>query len=437
MATDRVPANQAPVLEHRGPYAVGLATLLSLLAGRGFYRLSQLAATVVLLPIWGATYGTYAAAVASSSWLIALVSTGPEKTALKLVPRARRTAGLITQALLAFASVLPVPLVVAFGALLAVHPSGAATVYIGAAAWQLATGCTLLLVGLHRAAGRVSVDARTFLIMSATQLVMLALAGVGGLQPVGYVAGLTAVQVGLNVVLVAALGRPSLRIRQRPGYLRRLAWTAALMGGGDVCLYLSNAVLFAMLAASTWVGQVGPLFVLEVIWFAAVNLLIYVLRVYAPRTSLRQAGRAGHQGRQRAARLGRVAVAGNAAWLVATVGVLVLAPAPAALPTFGDVLLWTVLLLTRTPALITLIWAGYLLENTDAAATRITGVAALVGLATATVAGVPLVAQFGAVGLIASFAVADLAQALVLATMARSVRSARPQDRRVVAGTGG
>src|SRR5688500_13673528 len=104
-------------------YSIGAGTLASLLAGRSGYRLIQLAATVVLLPIWGAAgYATFATAIASFSWVTALVLTGPEKVALKIVPRAPRTGALVSGALLAGAWVLPLPLVLAFATALATAP---------------------------------------------------------------------------------------------------------------------------------------------------------------------------------------------------------------------------------------------------------------------------------------------------------------------------
>ncbi len=416
-------------------FAIGRATLTALLAGRGSYRLIQLAATVLLLPVWGAGYGTYAAAVASFSWLTALVLTGPEKTVLKMLPRAPRTGPLITEALLGLVWLLPVPLLLAFATVLVLRPGGPAPVYVGVATMQLGAGCTLLLIGLHRAAGRPRVDAGSFFVLSATLVVLVALAAAGYLQPLGYVTAVVGVQIALNATLAGALGRPSVRIWQRPAFLRRLVWTAVLMGTTDVCLYLTTGVLFAMLAASALADQVGRLFVIEVLWSAGVNFLLYVLRVYAPQISLRQTGRAAQQGRVRAGRLARAIAGYNAGWL-AVVGVILAATELADTRSAGwQALLWTVLLVTRAPAVAGLIWSGYLLENTDAGATRVTGLAALVGLATATVTGLIAVPALGGVGVIVSVAVAEAVQALVIAARADPDRrwswpvSRRPSDR--------
>jgi hypothetical protein len=207
------------------------------------------------------------------------------------------------------------------------------------------------------------------------------------------------------------LGRPSLRIRERRGYLGRIAWTAVLMSGADVCMYLSTAVLFAILAASSRAPEVAEFFVVVIVWSVAVNLLVYVLRVYAPRTSLRLAGRAGPDGRRRAARLAGVVAAANLLWLVVVTPLV----AGTGLATSPRPWLWVLLLASRAPALAALIWTGYRLENTDARAPRVTGLAAVVGLATAALAGSVVVPAWGAIGVIIGFAASELAQTLVIA----------------------
>src|SRR5690606_31275492 len=125
-------------------YHIRPLTLLSLLAGRGTYRLVQLLTTVLLLMAWGEPrYQVYAAAMSSFSWLTALVFTGPEKTVLKLLPRAPRTGPMITEALLAVVWLMPIPLVVAFAVSLGLWGEAVATIYLGVAAMLLGSGCTM------------------------------------------------------------------------------------------------------------------------------------------------------------------------------------------------------------------------------------------------------------------------------------------------------
>src|SRR5262245_45317956 len=145
----------------RGPgrYRVRIRTVLSLVAGRSSFRLAQLAANVALLPLWGQQrYGVFAGAVATFTWIIPLLQSGPEKTVLKLLPRAPRTGPQITEALVALLWLLPVPMLAAFGIAVAVGERGPVAIYLGVAAMAVGSGSTLLLAGLHRVGGRPHYD---------------------------------------------------------------------------------------------------------------------------------------------------------------------------------------------------------------------------------------------------------------------------------------
>ena len=400
-------------------YRIGSGTLVSLLAGRATYRLVMLTTTVALLPVWGERrYGTYAAALAAFSWLMALVSTGPEKTVLKLLPRSPRTGPAVTAALVAVVWWLPLPVA---AACLVAWAAGAAApaVYLGVAAMQLSIGCTLLLVGLHRATGRPRADPASFLAMSVAQVGLLGAAAAGLLLPVGYAGAVVAVQTCVNLVLTARLGRPSLRIRHRPRFLWRLAVTAVLLSGTELFLYLTFAVLFTLLQVTGHGDQVGRLYVAALVVSVGVNLLLYLLRVYAPRTSLRLAGRAGVAGRTRAARLaGRVAAL-NLGWLVAVgvvVGVTGVAEVGSAA---GQMVVWGVLLASAAPGFALLLWASYLLENTDATAPRVVAAAAVTGLLTAVAAGLATMPALGGVGLVVAMVAGHAGYAVMVAVRGR------------------
>jgi hypothetical protein len=406
-------------------------TVLSLLAGRSAFRLTQVFSTVALLPIWGTEqHGRYAAATASFWWLTALVFSGPEKTLLKLLPRGRRTGQLIAEAMLAALWVVCLLPVAVYLAVLAVTGTrGAWPIYLGAAILLLTNGCTLLILGLYRVTGRPAADPIAFLTLSIGLLLALAAAASGRLEPAGYFTVLVVIQAGLNIVLLIRAGRPSLRLARRRRYLARLAWTTVLMGGTDLAVYLSSGVLFALLAASDRADQVARLFVVEVVWSAGVNVLVYLLRIYAPGTSVRLAGAAAaHAGRRTAARIAAATAAFNVVWLVAVVVVITATDVTGATSAAGQFMLWTVLFASRSPALIALIWAGYLIENTDARAPRITGLSAGLGLAAATVTGVAAIPALGGIGVVVGFAVAELVQAAVMAAGARSGRSPTSAD---------
>lgn len=397
-------------------FGVGASMLASLLAGRSAYRLVTLLGTVLLLPIWGEErYRGYAAAVASLSWLMAVVFTGPEKTVLKLLPRAPRTGPMVMDALLAVLWWLPLPLAAGFGLALVVSGDGSMALYLGVAALLLSIGVTQLLVGLYRARGRPGSDVGTFLVMTAVLLALLAGAAVGLLDPVGYVATGLVAQLTLNLVLAARLGRPSLRIRHRRGLLRRLGWTALLLGGTDLFLLLTTSILFTTLGGSGHAGQLGQLFAVTVVYSAGVALFLYLLRVYAPHTALRLAGRAGLAGRARAARLARLSAVANAGWLAILVPLMVTTGLADIADPLGQVLLWSVLLATKSPALALLLWAGFVLENTDAKAPRLVGLAAVAGLIAGCAVGLITVPAWGGAGVAAGYAAGELGYVLVVA----------------------
>jgi O-antigen/teichoic acid export membrane protein len=399
--------------------------LSSLLAGRAISRLIYLVTTVLLLPVWGEErYGAYAAAMAIFSWVVAPVVLGPEKAVLKFVPRAPRTGPMVSQALLAVARWLPAPLVAGFVLALVVDGAGRPALYLGVVAMLVSFGCMQLVVALYRVAGRPRYDSISFVVMSVAQLVLLGAATAGYVTPIGYVAVMIVVQLAVNLGLSLGLDRPSLAIRHRPRFLLRLGWTAMLLASTDLFLYGATGVLYAILAASTHAEQVGRFYALSTLWSAGVTMLLYVFRVYAPRVSLRLVGRAGSAGRDRAARLARLVATYNAGWLAVAGSVVALAGWGGIASVTYQLLVWVGLLVTRAPAVVGLLWASYQLENTDATAPRVVGMAAVAGLLGAAVAGLALVPALGVVGVILAYSVGDLGFALFVAVRGARRRTA-------------
>jgi hypothetical protein len=398
--------------------------LLALLAGRGGFRLVQYGSTLLLLPVWGTQrYAVFAAALAVFNWVVALTASGPEKAALKLLPRAPRTGPAIMGFLLAVALALPVLPVALIAAVPLAGWSERTAVFVAVCAMNVCAGCNLLLVGLARASGHPAWDARNYHTLSAVMVALLVAAAFAGLGPFGYAAGIAVAMLALNLTLAARLGvAPSLRIRRRPVLLRRLLWTIGLMGGAELLLYVSTSVLFTQLTASRFAEQAGPLYAVMLISSAMVNVLIYVLRVYAPGTSLRQAGRGAATGRLRAVLAARAAAALATGWLV-VVGVL-LATTDLGRPASPTAVAVTagVLLVLRTPALVLAVVAGYLLENTDAGAVRTVALSAAVGLAATAAAGFVLVPTYGAVGVVCAGALFELGQSTTIAILGRRRR---------------
>jgi hypothetical protein len=371
-------------------------------------------ANVALLPLWGAArYGVYAGAIAIFSWVIALLVAGPEKTVLKLLPRAPRTGPLILRAVTAVLWVLPVPVLVAFAAAIALGQRGPVAVYLGVASMATTTGVLLLLLGMYRAVGRPWYDSRSFFFLTVVQVGLLGLA-VLGLGPLGYVGCLVGVQTGLCVLLLVRLGRPSLGIRTRPVFVRRILWTVLLMGSPDVCLYLCTSVLVAMLSASAYHDQVGPLVAVEIVWSSGVNFLLYALRVYTPQTSVRLLGVAGAAGRRAARRIALWVAVGDLVYLAVVAALLGTTDLLEVSRSGNALVVWAALFAGRTPMLVSLIAAGYLVENSDAPSTRVTGGAAAASLAAAAASGLVVVPLVGGVGMLVALGFAEAVQAAAI-----------------------
>lgn len=403
-------------------HAVRPRVLLSLLAGRGSYRIAQYASAVLLLPVWGAgEYSRYAAAVGTCTWLMAVTCVAPEKAALRLLPRARRTHHLLLGAFLAVAW-LPAPVVAGFVVAVAAGAPEGVQLYLGVAALSTSLGANLLLVALQRVTGTPFRDAANYVVLSIATAALTAVAAVTGLGPVGYVAALLAVVSALDVGLVARLGRPSLAAARRPAVRRLLARTVLLMSGSELCVYAATSVLFLELSLTRWSEDSAVLYPVVIVWSAVVNLFFYVLRVYQPRTSERLAGAGAAAGRARATRLAGVVLGMAAVWLVA-VGWVVAgvdratgAGPPAVLPLVAVVA-------SRTPAFLLLALASYLMENADDRSLRVAALGSAAGLAVVSVAGLAVVPASGAIGVLWISGAMDVVQAATLLVLGRRRRA--------------
>lgn len=393
------------------------ATVLGLVAGRGAFRLTQYAVNIALLATWGATgFDRYAAAVGATSWLVSLGSAGPEKAALTLLPRARRTAPAIVGLLVALAVV--VPAVVVAGALAVVAVTGVAGIGLTVAAGAIAVlwSGNLVLVGLHRATGRPRRDAQTFGVFTVTQVLVLALVLVADLPPAGYLATVGAILAVANLILLDGLGRPSLAILRRPWLTRQVARAAVLMATYEVCSSASVSLLFVVLALTSHADQSAELYLVTAGWSIAVGALFYLFRVYQPQVSARLAGRGGGSGRDQAVRLTRWAVGLQLVWTAPAAAVVLLATRDGWTATVG---LLAALLASRIPVFLLMSTAGYLLENVDAGTLRTAAGGSVLGLAAVAVLAVVCVPAAGAVGALFALSAKELTQGLVVLRAAR------------------
>jgi hypothetical protein len=417
-----------PAVAHpRAAPAVGTGLLLSLVAGRGAFRLTLYAANAVLAAVWTrAEFSGYAAAAGASMWLLSLVSAGPEKAALKLLPRADRTRPALLGALRGLAAVLPLPLLGAAGVALAVAPSAPATLHLVVAAQYVALGANLLLVGLYRALGRPRRDVATFLTLSVVTVAATAVTALTGLPPAAYAAVLLAATTVVNVGLLRGLRTAPARTPRRLRTLRLLATTAALMGASEVLSNAALSALYVVLALTAFAAQSAELYLVGIVWSLALSALYFLLRVFQPRTSLRYAGSAAGEGRRVAVRLARAVVALDLLWLaLAGAAVLVLDLHELA-PGRPTLLALAALMLARAPIVVLATTAAYLLENADGESLRVSAAAAGLGLAAVVLTGVVLVPVYGAVGAVWALAVKELAVGVTV--LARVHRPAGPSQ---------
>lgn len=407
-------------------HAVRPRLLVSLLAGRGAYRLTQYASAFILLPVWGeAEYGRYAAAVGTCTWLGAVTCVAPEKAALRLLPRARRSHAPLLGAFLAVAW-LPLPLVVAF-LVAVVSASEGVQLYLAVAALATSLGANLLLVGLQRVTGTPSRDAANYAVLTVATLALTAVAAFTGLGPVGYVAALLATVSVVDVGLVTRLGRPSLAAARRPALRRLLGHTVVLMSGSELCLYAATSVLFLELSLTGWSEDSAVLYPVVLAWSAIANVFFYVLRVYQPRVAQRRTAGGAAAGQARALRLARVALGLASVWLVA-VGLAVAtadrspdAGLPAVLPLVAIVV-------SRTPGFLLLAVASYLMENADDRSLRVSALGSAAALAVVVVVGTVVVPARGALGVLWVSGAMDVVQAATLLVLGRRRREPASRD---------
>ena len=406
------------------------AVILRLVAGRSTFRLGIQVMSVALVAVWGAAdFSQYANALGLCAWLPLAVST-PEKAALKVLPRTR----LLTSALARMTIWLSAaPLVGLLGVLVPVAlaaPTSTATMYLAAATWACGTGLLMTVSGLHRLRGRPSLDAVAFGVSAAVLLAVTALTWFTGWAPQFHLLSLVLGIVVVNCCALAALPREWIRpgTSLRRGLFPALARTISLLGVSDVVAAFGTSLVYAVLAATGQVTDSGPLYLAMLASNMVCQLVFYLLRVAQPATSARLRGPGGAAGRLRA--LGLLHRAERFGIVFAVVFAVV-AVVPATRALLGDngvagarvAVVLGVLALCEVTVFITVMYAGYLLENTDNKVLAVTSSSALVGLLAMGVLAVALVPVLGAVGGLAALVLAPAVRAYA---MRRMLLRARP-----------
>ena len=139
-----------------------------MIAGRATFRLILYGANVALLAGWGAaTFARYAAASGALVWVLVLAQAGPEKTALKLLPRGGEGHPAVVKGLRMVIRLAP-PLAFVLGRVVDPYDAHATrALYAAAAAQSIALGLNIAAVATQRALGRLGRDlVRLFGLMS-------------------------------------------------------------------------------------------------------------------------------------------------------------------------------------------------------------------------------------------------------------------------------
>jgi hypothetical protein len=410
---------------------VGSGLLVSLLAGRGAWRVALNLSNLGLLAVWGpALFAQYAGVVGRSVVLVPLVSCGVEKAALKLLPRARLARPLLVAGFLVIGCLLAAPFLVWVLAALAARQPGFGAFQVAVVCQQAVLGLNFVLVSLQRALGRPRSDVVNFATLAAALVAITGLAWVAGLQPLGVATAELVVIAALDIALLRSLPvTPRVRrLRRRTHLLRGLLRTMALIGAYDLAAGAALSLVFVVLGATRFRGDAGWLLVITALWSLAFNAFTFLLRVFQPQVSV-ALGRAGSvAGRRHALRLARLAGLGVLAWLALAGGT--------ALALDGEVLPWlrglplpvlaAAVLLPRLPLLALAGGASYVLENSDAASLRLAATAAATALAGVLALALLLVPRAGAPGAIlalSSFEVFQVTALLAGLSVARRPRT--------------
>ncbi|MEU8322008.1 hypothetical protein AB0C33_26950 [Nonomuraea sp. NPDC048881] len=392
------------------------AAVLRLLAGRGAFRAGTQVAAAAPAAVWdGATFGHYATALGLCGWLL-LVADAPEKAALKTLARVRRTGPAVARLTVAMSAAPVAVLLAVLVPVAVIAPLSTAALCLAAGAWSACTGLLMTVSGLHRVRGRPVLDTMAFVAGGGVVLAVTAATLWTGWPPQTHLLLVLAGTVAVTCGALATLPRDWLRPpagHGRRALLRPLSRAAWLLGAADLCDALCFAVVYLVLGASGRAGQSGVLYLALLPAVAVCQLVIYLLRVAQPATSRRLRGLAGRAGRARAVHLlGRAGWAG-AAVAVACAALLRWAPdGLAASPVILAGLVVTV------PALfLTVMYAAYLVENTNNDVLAVTSAGAFAGLVATASLAVVVVPWSGAAGGLVALALGVPVKAHVMRRM--------------------
>ncbi len=401
-----------------------LSEMVRLAAGRGVFRLAGQLMAVALAVVWGAeSFGRFANALGLCAWLL-FVPTAAEKAALKVLPRMRILTPRVARLTVRIAAVPVLAILGAFAVALLVDPLSTVTLYLVTASWCAATGLLMTVSGLHRLRGRAMRDAAAFGAMTAVVLAGTAVTWYVGWSPTAH---LTMLLVGILAVIAYSLsalprdwvlgGRGDRRLLPALG---RSVW---LLGLSELLDVAALSTVYLVLFASGRTTESGPLYVAVLVASMAGSLLLYQLKLYQPVTSARLRGTGGAGGRTRTFRLLRGAERGGLAF-GAAVALCLLTPAGRAALGSDSYVVLGVLLVAEIALSTAVIYANFLLENTNSSILTLTSAAAVVGLVATGLLALAVVPWLGAAGGLIAFV---LATAIKAGTLRRLLQRRHPE----------
>jgi hypothetical protein len=386
--------------------------VVGLVGGRAAYRLALYGAGLALLTLWGpAEFALYAGATGAVGWLFALTSSGPEKAALALIPRAGGALlerGIVWLAVTPFATVT-----LAYLALLVGGVGEPMTRLVAAAGLSVGVGCCAVLVALYRIRGRPRVDTLTYCGIATGYAIAVGLAagaGFGVDAVLDVLLGVVTVLIaGLVAGLVARLDPARASRRSTMEALR----AAAVLGVSEILGAASSSVLYAILAVFGDPAETSRFYLLMIVAGAFAVGWSYLLRLVQPWL----VGRLEQRGRGEGWRtVGRLS-----AWSAGVGGILT-AALVAVVRVRGDgwpqseaaLLLEVALYAATTGALL-------VAENIDAHGRRWSAAGAVAQFATVAGVGWWLVPVAGAAGGFAALCVGATVKAILLSGIASRV----------------
>jgi hypothetical protein len=392
-----------------------LSVMVRLAAGRGVFRLASQLMAVALAVVWGAdSFGQFANAMGLCAWLL-FVPTAAEKAALKVLPRMRLLTADVARLVVRIAATPVLALVAAFAVALAVSPQGTVTLYLVTGAWSAATGLLMTVSGLQRLRGRPMLDAAAFGAMTGVVLAGTTLTWLVGWSPTVHLSLLLAGLLAVTAHSLTTLPRDwvvstGASVGTRRRLLPALGRSTWLLGLSELLDVAALSTVYLVLALTGRTTDSGPLYLAVLVASMVGSLVLYQLKLYQPSTSARLRGTGGAGGRTRTFRVLRAAERGGLAFAVVMAALLAF-PAGRNLLTTESYVVLGAILAVEVAVSTAVMYANFLLENTNSSVLTLTSVAAVVGLVATAVIAIAVVPWLGAAGGLAALVLATAVKA--------------------------